>query len=353
MRILFSCLLHWYRTGKRLTMDYTEQELWALELIKKKLRIEFAGNTKEELHTFIRINLPIICELYKVLGQLRLTIAKEESIKRVYIIFHDQTLIDMCIKLPENKEEMLTVWGVGRAKYEKYGERYLDVIDTFLKERPDIRENKINEELVKSINSRNQIDAKHTPINNCKERAGDAWTLEEDAQLDKEYAKGIKVAEIARIHKRTYNAIKSRLKKHEQNSINVLSETQENNGCAGKGPDISKLEKDFSYEGEKGISTFVNQINSQLDIQITHQFLVQVIVQWLKQQGFLEEKYYDEYNKSFNVPTEQGLQLGIRTEEKQNKDGKMFVMTLYGRQAQECIVQNLAVILGPTGNNKE
>ena len=88
-------------------MDYTEQELWALELIKKKLRIEFAGNTKEELHTFIRINLPIICELYKVLGQLRLTIAKEESIKRVYIIFHDQTLIDMCIKLPENKEEIL------------------------------------------------------------------------------------------------------------------------------------------------------------------------------------------------------------------------------------------------------
>ncbi len=45
-----------------------------------------------------------------------------------YIIFSDKTLIDMAVKMPDSKEAMLNVSGVGEHKYAKYGKRFLAVI---------------------------------------------------------------------------------------------------------------------------------------------------------------------------------------------------------------------------------
>ena len=67
-------------------------------------------------------------ELFERLRALRLAIAREESLPP-YIIFSDKTLIDMCVKMPKNKTEMLTVSGVGAMKMEKYGQRFLDAIN--------------------------------------------------------------------------------------------------------------------------------------------------------------------------------------------------------------------------------
>ena len=65
--------------------------------------------------------------LFEKLRALRLQIAREESMPP-YIIFSDKTLIDMCVKLPHNKQEMLNVNGVGENKYARYGERFLEEI---------------------------------------------------------------------------------------------------------------------------------------------------------------------------------------------------------------------------------
>ncbi len=74
-------------------------------------------------------------ELFETLRQLRLTIAREEGMPP-YIVFNDKTLIDMCIKTPRNRESMLNVSGVGAAKYEKYGERFIEAISGFMAEHP-------------------------------------------------------------------------------------------------------------------------------------------------------------------------------------------------------------------------
>lgn len=66
-------------------------------------------------------------DFYEILRSLRTEIAREESLPP-YLIFSDRTLIDMCVKLPMNREEMLNVAGVGERKYEKYGERFLNRI---------------------------------------------------------------------------------------------------------------------------------------------------------------------------------------------------------------------------------
>ena len=66
-------------------------------------------------------------DLFDRLRELRLVIAKEEGMPP-YIIFSDKTLVDMCVRLPFSREEMLAVNGVGEHKYEKYGARFLDAI---------------------------------------------------------------------------------------------------------------------------------------------------------------------------------------------------------------------------------
>ena len=69
--------------------------------------------------------------LFETLRQLRLQIAKEESVPP-YIVFTDKTLIDMCEKLPGTESEMLDVSGVGQNKLKKYGQRFLQEISSFL-----------------------------------------------------------------------------------------------------------------------------------------------------------------------------------------------------------------------------
>ncbi|MBQ3665495.1 MAG: DNA helicase RecQ [Lachnospiraceae bacterium] len=75
-------------------------------------------------------------ELFEKLRRLRLVIAKEEAMPP-YIIFNDKTLIDMCVKMPENRQEMFRVSGVGENKYEKYGQRFLDEIAEYVEDNPD------------------------------------------------------------------------------------------------------------------------------------------------------------------------------------------------------------------------
>ncbi len=68
--------------------------------------------------------------LFEALRNLRTRIAQRDDIPP-YIIFSDATLRDMCAVLPENKEEMLTVSGVGEKKYELYGRDFIACIDEY------------------------------------------------------------------------------------------------------------------------------------------------------------------------------------------------------------------------------
>lgn len=66
-------------------------------------------------------------ESFEILRALRAEIAREEKVPP-YIVFSDKTLVQMCIDRPNDKGSMLEVSGVGEFKFEKYGERFLEVI---------------------------------------------------------------------------------------------------------------------------------------------------------------------------------------------------------------------------------
>ena len=69
-------------------------------------------------------------QLFEVLRRLRARIANAEGVPS-YIVFSDKTLAHMCIVRPVDREQMLTVSGVGVFKYEKYGEQFLETVRDF------------------------------------------------------------------------------------------------------------------------------------------------------------------------------------------------------------------------------
>lgn len=92
----------------------------------KNTKKEKAAKTARTSKALEGLERDIDRELFRKLRELRLEIAKEEKVPP-YIVFSDKTLIHMCQIRPKTKEEMLMVSGVGEIKYEKYGERFLEV----------------------------------------------------------------------------------------------------------------------------------------------------------------------------------------------------------------------------------
>lgn len=65
--------------------------------------------------------------LMKHLQDLRTKLAREISVP-AYVVFSNAALEDMCRKRPKTNREFLAVSGVGNAKLERYGERFMKVI---------------------------------------------------------------------------------------------------------------------------------------------------------------------------------------------------------------------------------
>jgi ATP-dependent DNA helicase RecQ len=69
--------------------------------------------------------------LLSKLKTLRSELANAQSLPS-YIIFHDSALLDMCAKLPKNKDEFSKISGVGAQKLAKYGDIFINEINAYL-----------------------------------------------------------------------------------------------------------------------------------------------------------------------------------------------------------------------------
>jgi len=93
------------------TVDLKETRLSIRKTVKKKEDLSTDYNT----------------ELFEKLRTLRTEIAQENGVPP-YIIFSDKTLKDMSVKVPESKAQMLEVHGIGEVKFERYGEKFLTLL---------------------------------------------------------------------------------------------------------------------------------------------------------------------------------------------------------------------------------
>jgi ATP-dependent DNA helicase RecQ len=69
-------------------------------------------------------------DLLQALKQRRTALASERAVPP-YVVFSDKTLIDMAAKRPANRDEFLTVNGVGEAKADQFCEAFLAVLGSF------------------------------------------------------------------------------------------------------------------------------------------------------------------------------------------------------------------------------
>lgn len=73
-------------------------------------------------------------DLFIKLRELRHSIASEKRIAP-FMIFHDSTLKAMASYFPQDKEELLTISGVGLKKYESYGETFMNLVKEYCAEK--------------------------------------------------------------------------------------------------------------------------------------------------------------------------------------------------------------------------
>lgn len=100
--------------------------------------------------------------LFEKLNILRKEIAEEENVAP-YIIFSDLTLMEMAEKKPKNRWDMLKIRGIGNQKFLNYGNKFLQVINSFsendmeiLKVENFVDENYLSEE--KLLNLKKSLD---------------------------------------------------------------------------------------------------------------------------------------------------------------------------------------------------
>jgi ATP-dependent DNA helicase RecQ len=73
-------------------------------------------------------------DLWEELRSLRAQIARQHSLP-AYVVFHDSTLKEIARRLPDSLEEMGNISGIGQKKLYMYGEKFIEVIAQYKKNR--------------------------------------------------------------------------------------------------------------------------------------------------------------------------------------------------------------------------
>ncbi|MCK0471959.1 DNA helicase RecQ [Halalkalibacter sp. APA_J-10(15)] len=108
------------------TLTLTEKVIPVLKGERNIYVFEAKGNDKPEEQN----------DVFEAMRALRKALASEQNIPP-YMIFSDRTLREMSQYIPQTKEELMGINGVGEQKWEKYGLVFLDELKQFVDRKPD------------------------------------------------------------------------------------------------------------------------------------------------------------------------------------------------------------------------
>ena len=87
--------------------------------------------TVAKAQTKVQLAPEVDIALWEALRECRRSYAEELGVPP-YVVFHDTTLQEMCLRLPQTMEEFVELSGVGERKLERYGPAFLGVINQHL-----------------------------------------------------------------------------------------------------------------------------------------------------------------------------------------------------------------------------
>lgn len=103
-------------------------------LLRGEESIELRRDSKQQTarrQTKTPLPMDINVALWEALRECRREFAEQQGVPP-YVIFHDRTLQEMCITLPQNRAQFARISGVGERKLEKYGPAFIQVINDHL-----------------------------------------------------------------------------------------------------------------------------------------------------------------------------------------------------------------------------
>lgn len=101
-------------------------------LLRSEITISLRRDSKENIQKTTRNKHSIKDEdkiLWEALRDCRKRLAEEHNVPP-YVIFHDATLMEMLHYRPETPQQLLDISGVGKSKLERFGDAFLDVLNT-------------------------------------------------------------------------------------------------------------------------------------------------------------------------------------------------------------------------------
>lgn len=110
--------------GSYPTIKLNEQ---SMRVIKNEIKVEFKESK-------VTKSMYVENELYERLVEIRSNIARENKIAP-YMVFGDATLKNMASIYATNKDEMLSVAGIGEVKYDKYCQQFEETIKVYIEEK--------------------------------------------------------------------------------------------------------------------------------------------------------------------------------------------------------------------------
>ena len=103
----------------------------------------------------------------------------------------------------------------------------------------------------------------------------------------------------------------------------------------------------FKYEQDQQISYFLKQVTGLLPEDQSMTIQATMVTDWLRENGYLEKRMFEDTGKENSVPTEKGIDLGLYAE-KAGAFPNEYYRVYYNQNAQQFIVDNLRRILTET-----
>ena len=132
----------------------------------------------------------------------------------------------------------------------------------------------------------------------------------------------------------------------------ILQQVVENGGEVGKKPESQKLPFEITNEQIRKIplsnvpipvTAVCDNINSVIDCTVFKKISAVKVTEWLAEKGFLQN-IAESKRKTL---TEKSVLLGITQEERISPyDNKPYIMNLYGKDAQQFIIEHIRDIIG-------
>ena len=116
--------------GMLLMQNADDSERIILKLPKEKKNTNAAYEEKTGKNNPAEVRY---AELFERLRQRRYEIAQAQHIPP-YVVFSDRTLKEMSTCLPVSMENMLSIHGVGKRKFEKFGNEFIEIIQNYSRE---------------------------------------------------------------------------------------------------------------------------------------------------------------------------------------------------------------------------